>query len=409
MSFALTWLPKVLGDANLKVALVDGWENRGRGDVGNTLGVICHHTAGPRLGNMPSLDVLMRGRPDLSGPLAQLGLGRDGTFYVIAAGRCNHAGPGSWKGVDAGNLHFVGIEAEHTGNPADPWPAVQMDAYQRGAAAILKHANRAFDDCIGHKEWAPGRKPDPTFDMKAFRVKVEAILKGSAPAPVLIPTVEPDPPAGVAPRETLRRGSTGDSVKTLQTLLGLKVDGSFGPKTEAAVRAVQRSLDSVPDGIVGPRTWAALDGASQAAMRAAAASATAESMAATLDAATLPPTGDQNMANEPWPDKLASKMLAAYLRLRFGMSAGELMLRNPPMGAMPFFNNSASPEIRLAELGLVAGGILRFFAELQIPFEQGRNLGVAHRDLLQVMLSEMSPSAVMAAVIDDNYRFSDEA
>src|SRR4051812_5627954 len=67
MSFALTWLPKVLGDANLKVALVDGWENRGRGDVGNTLGVICHHTAGPRLGNMPSLDVLMRGRPDLSG------------------------------------------------------------------------------------------------------------------------------------------------------------------------------------------------------------------------------------------------------------------------------------------------------------------------------------------------------
>lgn len=280
MSFALTWLPEVLGRADLKVALVDGWENRGRGQVSNTLGVICHHTVGPRNGNMPSLDVLIRGRPDLSGPLAQLGLGRDGTFYVIAAGRCNHAGPGSWKGIDAGNLHFIGIEAEHTGNPADPWPAVQMDAYQRGAAAILKHTHRAFDDCIGHKEWAPGRKPDPTFDMKAFRRTVDAILKGSAPTPVLIPNVEPSPPAGVAPRNTLRRGSTGDSVKLLQEMLGLKNDGSFGPKTEAAVRAVQRSLDMVPDGIVGPKTWAALDQTPLPALRAAAATAMAESVAA---------------------------------------------------------------------------------------------------------------------------------
>jgi len=280
MSFALTWLPKVLEDAKLKFALVDGWENRGRGDVGNTLGVICHHTVGPRNGNMPSLDVLMRGRPDLSGPLAQLGLGRDGTFYVIAAGRCNHAGTGSWKGVDAGNLHFIGIEAEHTGNPMDPWPAVQMDAYQRGAAAILKHANRAFDDCIGHKEWAPGRKPDPTFDMKAFRRTVEAILQGSAPPPVLIPAVEPNPPAGVAPRETLRRGATGESVKKLQELLGLTTDGSFGPRTEAAVRAVQRSVDMVPDGIVGPKTWVALDQASSTNLRAAVAVAAAASATA---------------------------------------------------------------------------------------------------------------------------------
>src|SRR4051812_31644281 len=281
MAYSLTWLLQVLQDAGLKVAPVNGWEDRGNGDVQTTVGVICHHTAGPRNGNMPSLNTLLNGRSDLPGPLAQLGLGRDGTFYVIAAGRCNHAGPGSWKGIDAGNLHFIGIEAEHTGSPVDPWPAVQMDAYQRGAAAILKHANRAFDDCIGHKEWAPGRKPDPAFDMKAFRTTVEAILKGSAPPPVLIPNVEPSPPAGVAPRGTLRRGAAGDDVKALQELLGLKVDGSFGPRTEAAVRAVQRSLDAVPDGIVGPKTWAALDKASQDTLRAAAATAA-------LAAATMP-------------------------------------------------------------------------------------------------------------------------
>jgi len=155
-----------------------------------------------------------------------------------------------------------------------------VDAYQRGVAAILKHANRGETDCIGHKEWAPGRKPDPTFDMNAFRSKVAAILGGSAPTPVLIPTAEPAPPAGMPARATVRRGDTGDSVKKLQTMLDLKVDGSFGPRTEAAVRAVQRSLNMVPDGIVGPKTWEALDKADVVAVRAAAAKAIAEAVAA---------------------------------------------------------------------------------------------------------------------------------
>jgi len=107
MAYSLIWLLQVLQDAALKVAPVDGWEDRGNGDVRTTVGVICHHTAGPRNGNMPSLRTLLNGRSDLPGPLAQLGLGRDGTFYVIAAGRCNHAGQGSWQGVTTGNSAAV--------------------------------------------------------------------------------------------------------------------------------------------------------------------------------------------------------------------------------------------------------------------------------------------------------------
>jgi hypothetical protein len=286
MTFSLTWLPEVLANADLKVALVDGWKDRGRGPVGETLGVICHHTVGQPVGNMPSLDALIRGRPDLGGPLSQLGLGRDGTFYVIAAGRANHAGPGSWKGIDAGNTHFIGIEAEHTGKPQDPWPAVQIDAYQRGVAAILKRAQRTVDYCIGHKEWAPGRKPDPTFDMNAFRVQVGAILNGTAAAPVLIPAVEPAP-GGAGGRATLRRGATGEQVKELQKLLGLVPDGSFGPRTEAAMRAVQRAFGMVPDGIVGPKTWAALDQASRATVQASVSAVTTPQGATMAD--ELPP------------------------------------------------------------------------------------------------------------------------
>lgn len=263
MPHTLTWLAVELRNAGLKVAAVDGWENRGSGDVGEIRGVICHHTAGPRQGNMPSLKTIVHGRPDLPGPLAQLGLGRDGTFYVIAAGRCNHAGKGTWNGTLGGNTHFIGIEAENTGRADDfPWPAVQLDAYQRGVAAILKHLKLDAVCCAGHREYAlpAGRKPDPSLDMVAFRFSLSELLGDAAPVPVLIPAAELPQPDGGAGRPTLRRGATGELVTALQARLKIEQSGgTFGPKTEAAVRAFQRDHGMVPDGIVGPKTWAALD------------------------------------------------------------------------------------------------------------------------------------------------------
>lgn len=261
MSFSLVWMPEVLLEAGLKVALTEAWEMRGHGDVGVIRGVLCHHTAGPRTGNMPSLGTVRQGRPGLAGPLAQLGLGRDGTFYVVAAGLAYHAGPGSWQGVTTGNTSFIGIEAENTGLPNDqPWPDVQMDAYRRGVAALLGHLGLPATACAGHKEFAlpHGRKIDPTFDMSTFRAGVAALLGGTAPPPELIPATEPPAP-GKTPRATLRRGATGNLVTVLQQLLSLKVDGKFGGVTEARVRVVQRELALVPDGIVGPKTWQKLD------------------------------------------------------------------------------------------------------------------------------------------------------
>lgn len=263
MTYSLTWMPSVLEAAGLKVALVDGWSNRGHGDLGQTLGVMCHHTAGPKRGNMPSLQTLIQGRSDLSGPLAQLGLGRDGTFYVIAAGRCHHAGAGEWKGITTGNTNFIAIEAENSGLPDDsPWPPVQIDSFQRGVAALLAHINRSVEFCVGHKEYAlpKGRKPDPNLDMVSFRASVSAILTGAVPAPVLIPAIEPVTRAGLASgRPTLRRGALGEWVKHIQAQCGVKVDGHFGANTEAALREFQRSHGLVPDGIVGPKTWKVLD------------------------------------------------------------------------------------------------------------------------------------------------------
>ncbi|MBC9032228.1 N-acetylmuramoyl-L-alanine amidase [Sphingomonas sp. JC676] len=253
MVFSLTWLPEVLEAAGLKVAETENWRSRGRAEMGRVRGVMCHHTATPGHfdKNMPTLDLLIRGRSDLAGPLAQLGLGRDGTFYVVAAGRANHAGAGNWEGITTGNSSFIGIEAENSGR--DPWPDVQMDAYRRGVAAILKRIGAGASMCCGHKEYAlpAGRKPDPTFDMALFRRDVSDLLAGKTPPPP-IPAKDDDN------RSTLRRGSRGSLVEQIQGLLNVEQDAIFGPNTEAAVRAFQRKADLVPDGIIGPKTWAVI-------------------------------------------------------------------------------------------------------------------------------------------------------
>ena len=57
---------------------------------------------------------------------------------------------------------------------------------------------------------------------------------------------------------TIKKGSRGDTVATLQRMLNLIPDGVFGPITEEAVRAYQASHNLSVDGIVGPKTWASL-------------------------------------------------------------------------------------------------------------------------------------------------------
>jgi len=82
------------------------------------------------------------------------------------------------------------------------------------------------------------------------------------------PSPQPRPQPSSAHEPTLRRGdkSVDGWVEYLQELLNqsgygpLTVDGDFGGKTEAAVKAFQRDKGLQYDGDVGNQTWAALRG-----------------------------------------------------------------------------------------------------------------------------------------------------
>ncbi len=91
---------------------------------------------------------------------------------------------------------------------------------------------------------------DPVAIGDMLREKIRAAM-GAVPT-VGIPSPAPQ-------RPVLRRGSTGVAVGDLQRLLGISQDRMFGPATQAALIAHQKTNQLVADGIAGAATWASLE------------------------------------------------------------------------------------------------------------------------------------------------------
>lgn len=98
-------------------------------------------------------------------------------------------------------------------------------------------------------------KPDDRiYDAMHFEVIVtpQEIAKGidgteaSGPAEVSVTTTLP----------VVQEGAKGDAVRVVQTCVGAKVDGGFGPATTKAVKAAQTAAGLSADGVVGAKTWA---------------------------------------------------------------------------------------------------------------------------------------------------------
>lgn len=184
------WLAREFRAAGRKVIEVDGWENRGRpASTGNfdPQGPSTTHHTGTRSGpdnNAPSLSVLISGRSDLPGPLCQYAVAYDGTVYVIAAGRANHAGsvgksgvPGMPYGAD-GNALAVGDEVMTDGT--QQLPEAQRRSIAVCNAVVLKHKNRGAEYAHRHADISGTGKWDiGSLTTQQVRSDAEAAMSGN--------------------------------------------------------------------------------------------------------------------------------------------------------------------------------------------------------------------------------------
>lgn len=175
-------------------------------------------------------------------------------FYVRKDGTVYRGRPENWVGAhtDGHNATKIGICAE--GNyEVEKMPDVQKNAiiellgYLRG-----KYGNQKV---YGHRDLdataCPG-KNYPFNEIVNGKTTSKAEVKGGNTVDITL--------------NMLGMGDEGEQVKTLQRILyalgydlgSYGVDGDFGGKTDAAVRAFQKKHGLDVDGIVGKDTWTKL-------------------------------------------------------------------------------------------------------------------------------------------------------
>ncbi|MFD6972249.1 N-acetylmuramoyl-L-alanine amidase [Streptomyces sp. NPDC059979] len=183
-----------LRNEGLTVVEVGAWRTHNRnhkGPWGPVHGVMIHHTV--TRGTPYTVRLCREGHSALPGPLCHGVIAKDGRVHLVGYGRANHAGSGDSDVLAAviaekrlppdnqantdGNRHFYGFECENLGDGKDPWPAVQLDAVTRAAAALCRVHAWTARSVIGHLEWQPG-KPDPRgFTMESLRERIGERLK----------------------------------------------------------------------------------------------------------------------------------------------------------------------------------------------------------------------------------------
>ncbi|TQK42946.1 N-acetylmuramoyl-L-alanine amidase [Streptomyces sp. SLBN-118] len=207
-------LVKVLRDEGLQVVEERSWRTHNRnhkGPWGPMRGVMIHHTV--TSGTQNSVNICYDGYPSLPGPLCHGVIAKDGTVHLVGNGRANHAGLGDDDVLRAvinetalpsdneantdGNRYFYGFECVNMGTGSDPWPAVQLEAIEKAAAAICRAHGWTHRSVIGHKEWQPGKVDPRGFTMDSMRARIKARLGGSPDGPPKPPA--PKPPATFEP------------------------------------------------------------------------------------------------------------------------------------------------------------------------------------------------------------------
>ncbi|MFC7869621.1 peptidoglycan-binding protein [[Kitasatospora] papulosa] len=275
---------QALLDEGLEVVEVGNWRERSRnhkGPWGPVHGVMLHHTV--TKGTTRTVGICRDGYAALPGPLCHGVIAKDGRVHLVGYGRTNHAGLGDDDVLEAviaekrlpaddesntdGNRHFYGFECENLGDGRDPWPAVQLEAIEKAAAAVCRLHGWDAPSVIGHLEWQPGKVDPRGFEMDDMRSWIHSRLGDSEPAPPKKPTPKPPVRPAFPGRSAFGPGKSNASVLLLGQQLVRKGYGSHykvGPSKKwgeadrlnvAAFQRAHASLRGDADGYPGPLTW----------------------------------------------------------------------------------------------------------------------------------------------------------
>jgi N-acetylmuramoyl-L-alanine amidase len=98
---------------------------------------------------------------------------RDGYVYHMLNDllRAQHAGVGKWGNISDMNSSSIGIEIDNNGS--EPFTDAQMNSLLQLLDRLKKAYNIPQANFIGHMDWAPGRKVDPSrlFSWKTLSEK----------------------------------------------------------------------------------------------------------------------------------------------------------------------------------------------------------------------------------------------
>ena len=178
-----------------KVTTEPGWQTRCAKKEWRPCGAeygVEHWTASPTT----PLSTLKQGRSDLSGPLCNVWLKRDGTLHVIAGGYSNHAGyvdsatpsrakkppmssdikPGADSRTYSANGPAIGMEGN--AGPGKPYTDAQHAAATAwwAACTVVFGWSRTAPPILGHKEITRRKPVDPSHPMHRRRQHVAAFL-----------------------------------------------------------------------------------------------------------------------------------------------------------------------------------------------------------------------------------------
>jgi len=203
---------------------------------------------------------------------AHFGLWNNGTFgvrkkrgkssySVHATGR---AGDLSWRGAPyrgPGNyeaackmMDFLAANADalHVEAIFDYYPAPYGRGWKCDRAAWQVYSKKAFSGAPSG-DWVHVEVSNAKADDAQYYIDTMKRLLGDPPVAVKPAPAKATPKAPPGKKPWYQVGSKGAGVKKVQEIVGAKpVDGSYGPKTAAAVKAWQAEHDQHVDGIWGP-------------------------------------------------------------------------------------------------------------------------------------------------------------